>query len=406
MAVSGLAKAGVKSVVGYDKRAESGAHGVGTRYQNASWRAFDTAEKLLDEEAFNVLAAYRQRINVQYDDGSSEVVTSDRVQIILGSAIDSALGSAKRYGADLQFESSVETQANAEKSDIVAFFTGAHTSEIFPELKEEMGILSWPELKSDCMMWLRIQESEKTDNFCARAGEVGAEQWHYTIESARKTIEDVVRVRDGLSGQYEYNLRKLQRGDNIGMDENELAAKYETQLKQLNSVLAAVEEGKTPGDRFDYIFSNAPKNSHNLAKRDDLAKDGSVVLDGGYAVEVKIASHCSFQSEDLLEKFGTGLIVCGGDACVPPNPMAAYGATLACEAADMLVSLAVGYGHLNVILEDMEEMTQFVDEEWFDEIKELKSLLALYYEARGRSENYFQLVQTMICNLYSLPAFT
>jgi 2-polyprenyl-6-methoxyphenol hydroxylase-like FAD-dependent oxidoreductase len=95
-----------------------------------------------------------------------------------------------------------------------------------------------------------------------------------------------------------------------------------------------------------------------------------------------------------------------GDACVPPNPLAAYGATLACEAAGSLVQLAVGIGHVNSILADMKAMKEHVhDEKWLEQVAELKALLVLFYEARSRSENYFQWVQTLICNLYSLPSF-
>jgi hypothetical protein len=102
------------------------------------------------------------------------------------------------------------------------------------------------------------------------------------------------------------------------------------------------------------------------------------------------------------------LVLCGGDAAVPPNPLAAYGATLACEAAGSLVQLSVAIGHVNAILNDMEGMkdsSEFVDDVWIQEIKDFKEMLAVYYEARTKSENYFQWVQTLICNMYSLPAF-
>jgi hypothetical protein len=198
----------------------------------------------------------------------------------------------------------------------------------------------------------------------------------------------------------------LEGVEDAGEERQRLVEKFEAQLKQLDSVQADVEEDRTPGGRFDYIFTNAPTNPHNLAKRDEAGKDGSIVLEGGYRVEVKIASNSKFTSKEVLDKFNTSLAVWGGDAAVLPNPQAAYGATLACESADMLVQLAVGYGHLNAILEDMEKMKAFVDEDWVQEVKQLKSLLSDYYNARGRSENYFQFVQTLICNLYSLPPFS
>ena len=414
MALSGLAKAGIEHVQGFDKRQETGPSSISSRYQNASWRAYDIAQKLLDDEAYQQLVEYRQRIDVTYDDGTKGVITSDRVQIILGSAIESALGSAKRYGANIQFghdaaahwNSSSNNNNNNEGSsvssntDIVALFLGAHTADLIPGLNEQMEILSWPELKSDCKMWLRIKESDKTEFYCTRGGEIGAEKWNYTIESARNTLEDIVRVRNCLVSQYENSIRNAPTKE----EQEQLTKNYQAQRQQLDRVQEAVEQGKTPGGRFDYIFTNAPINAHNLAKREAVAVDGSIVLDGGYTVDVKIASNSCFHSTRVNELLKTDLIACGGDACVPPNPLAAYGTTLACESADMLVQLAVGYGHLNPILNHMEsDMKAFVNEGWVQQVKDLKLLLAQYYNARGKSENYFQWVQTLICNLYSLP---
>jgi 2-polyprenyl-6-methoxyphenol hydroxylase-like FAD-dependent oxidoreductase len=110
-------------------------------------------------------------------------------------------------------------------------------------------------------------------------------------------------------------------------------------------------------------------------------------------------------TQKLLDQFSTKLLVTGGDACVPPNPLAAYGATLACEAADMVVQLAVAHGHLKTILTDLEKYVKdgFASNDWIEEAKTLKVLFAMYYDARSRSENYFQWVQTLICNIYSLP---
>lgn len=401
MAVSGLAKAGIE-VVGYEKRQEHGPSSVGSRYQNASWRAYDVASKLLDEEAYEELTRYRQQFNVQYEDGSTGVLVSDRVQIILGNAIEHSIASAKRYGATLKFGTQNVTEEMKQGCDIVALFSGAHTSEIFPEIKPEMNIMSWDDIQSDCKMWLRIKESEKDNFFCVRGGEVGAEHWHYRIESARDTVGDIERVRNCLQSLYDRDIRKAERDE---AKKEAVHARYEAQLKQLDEVQFAVEGGKTTGGRFDYIFTNAPTNDHNRAKRDEDAKDGSIVLEGGYKVEVKMASNSKITAKPVLEKFKTDLVVSGGDACVPPNPQAAYGATLACEAAEMVVQLAVGVGHINAILEDMKKMTDFVGEEWIHEMRQLKTLLSEYYNTRGRAENYFQFVQTLICNLYSLPPF-
>lgn len=401
MAISGLAKVGVETAIGYEKRNESGARSVGSRYQNASWRAYDVAKDLLDEKAYEHLIEYRQRINVTYDDGSTKVMTSDRVQIILGSAIEESQASAKRYGAKLVFGASVEDYfdsdaAKEEPVDIVALFAGAHTSKIFPGLEEQMKIHSWPDISSACDMWLRIKPSEKKEFYCARDGEVGAENWHYTIESARDTVEDVVRVQNSLDSQYDWTLNKL----STNAEKEELKIKYEKQKEQLASVLEYMNGNK--GARFDYIFTNAPKNEHNEKKRELARADGTTVLEGGYTVDVSFASNSTATSKDFTDKFSSGLVVMGGDACVPPNPQAAYGATLACESAYMVVQLAVAYGHLNSIMQDLEEFDQ--RPEWMESVQELKKLFAAYFDAKSRSENYFQWVQTLICNMYSLPA--
>ena len=434
MAVSGLAKAGIETVVGYEKRDETGTRSVSSRYQNASWRAYDIAERLLNEESYNHLIQYRQRFNVRLDDGTTKIVTSDRVQIILGSAITAAQASAKSYGATLNFgaqtedfynsttsaaETTSEKESGQDKADIVALFAGAHTTEIFPGLKEEASVFEWPELSSQCKMWLRIKESDKEDSFCQRGGEVGAEHWHYTIESARDTIEDVERVMNSLTNQYQRRIKKLSNGsdptdddDDEKMTEERLAVdkKYAQQKGQLESVLTAMKENK--GKRFDYIFTNAPINEHNLAKRDKAGADGTIVLDGEYTVEPKMAPNAVVNGsteigKKLMDSFNTELVVMGGDACVPPNPQAAYGATLACEAADMLVRLAISHGHLNSIVHGLEsvstEQQQLLDVSLLEDIQQLKDLYAKYFDARSCAENYFQFVQTLICNLYSLP---
>jgi hypothetical protein len=293
MAVSGLAKHGIESVVGYEKRDEQGPRRVGSRYQNASWRAYDIAERLLDDEAYQHLIAYRQRLNIQYDDGTSQIVTSDRVQIILGSAIEAALESAKRFGAELRFSTDIGAYFRDggvdEPCDIVALFAGAHTSKLFPGLEEEMEIFSWPECSSACKMWLRVKESDRDEDFCTRGGEIGAEKWHYTIESARRTKEDVLRVRDNLQSQYNYALKKAESDEDTDKAKAEFAAKS----LQIEQVLHKFEETENAEGvaRFDYvsglvvhglsnallgcllimkpvpflqIFTNAPDNEHNL----------------------------------------------------------------------------------------------------------------------------------------------
>jgi len=422
LAVSGLKKRGISHVVGYDKRQRCGERSVTSRYQNASWRAYDIASGLLDSEAYDELVAYQQKINVLNDDGISErVLTSDRVQIILGSAIDSALASAERYGADLRFGSELDSFYNSssssnstpeekeqEKVDIVALFTGAHTSEIFEGLKDQMKIHQWPDLSSSCKMWLQIKPSEKRHAYTARDVEVGAENWHFAIESARKTIIDVKRIRDSLMTQYKLAKKRASISvDDDGQNVSVVEKEYTYKLEKIDALILEIEtaQNKDKEARFDYIFANAPDNEHNRSKIDAAKNDGNVVIEGNYQVDIKIASRSAISAQEtkkLCDQFSSNLVVMGGDACVPPNPMAAYGATLACEFAEMLVQLAVAHGHLNTIEKELVN-ADGADDSWGSQVKELKALFTKYYDTRGRAENYFQWMQTLICNLYSLP---
>jgi 2-polyprenyl-6-methoxyphenol hydroxylase-like FAD-dependent oxidoreductase len=119
-----------------------------------------------------------------------------------------------------------------------------------------------------------------------------------------------------------------------------------------------------------------------------------------------VSSSTNAAAASLLKELSTELVVVGGDALVPPNPLAAYGATLACEAAASLVALATAVGHVNAMVAAMD---QFPHEpptaDWTDQLRELTTALRWHYEARSRSETYFQFVQTLICNVYSLPPF-
>lgn len=179
--------------------------------------------------------------------------------------------------------------------------------------------------------------------------------------------------------------------------------------------------------RYDYVFVNAPDNPHNQAKQKREGEDGSIVLEGGYTVPVKITANACVMKDGnkglistvkdnfdtkavILRNFQTGVIATGGDACVPPNPQAAYGATLACIFSDMFVNLAISHAHLNAIRKNLEDLS--IDDvlrasnstaPWIKNLEEIKSLFVNYYDARGRTENFFQFVQTLICNLYSLP---
>jgi hypothetical protein len=205
----------------------------------------------------------------------------------------------------------------------------------------------------------------------------------------------------------------------------EINQKYQRQLKLVDSIMEKISGGEM--QRYDYIFVNAPDNLHNQLKQKRAGEDGSIVLEGGYTVPVKITAnvcvmnngnkeaastvHDNFDTKAaLLRDFRTDVIVTGGDACVPPNPQAAYGATLACIFSDMFVNLAVSRAHLNAIRKNLEDLS--VDDvvrasngtsHWIKLLEELKALFVKYYDARGRTENFFQFVQTLICNLYSLP---
>jgi hypothetical protein len=224
---------------------------VTSRYQNASWRAYDIARKMLDDVAYQTLVRFQQKVHVTQADGTTAVLSTDRVQIILGEAIDAALGSAARYGAQLQFDSKIEdyymSKDNTDHVDIVAIFAGAHSSDLFPDLGEEMNIVSWPELKSKCLTWLRVKESEKKEAYTARGGEIGAERWHFTIESSRDTISDIERVRANLLTVIETSKR----------DDDLVPAKLQEQLKKIDQLMNFMS-GTDYGTRFDYIFTNAP----------------------------------------------------------------------------------------------------------------------------------------------------
>lgn len=385
MAVSGMAKHGI-DVTGVEKRERPTS-----RYQNASWRAYDTAEQMVDQAAFEELVSHRQRIQVN----NSVVTFSDRVQIVIGHAVDTALQSARRYGAQLHIGESDPTLDSGETFDLCAIFCGAHTSVSFPAL--EMNVLSWPHLESTCKMWLQLMPNDpatdETDdpdgNSCTRQGEIGAEHWNFTISSTRHSEEDLERLLYNLDSQYAYAQRKLIEAAEL----EHATAKYHDQRGRVTKILTALREKQILN--YQYIFTNAPANPHNLAKREAVVD--SIVIDGGYDVPIQIATHSSFEGESVQQAFHSSVVVCGGDACVPPNPLAAYGATLACEAAYSAVQLAIGIGHMNAILRYMD------DPQWIELVQEFKSLLVVHYEARARAENYFQFVQTLLCNLYSLP---
>jgi len=213
---------------------------------------------MLDDTAYELLVRYQQKVHVTQPDGTPTVLTTDRVQIILGEAIDAALGSAARYGAQLQFESKIDDYYDLDDNrinivsshdhvDIVAVFSGAHSSELFPDLCEEMNIISWPGLTSKCRTWLQIKESSKKEAYTYRGGEVGAEIWNFTIESSRDNVDDILRVRGHL-------ITAMEKTKN----DPTLYSKLESQMEQIDKVLSYMRNKEGSGARFDYIFTNAP----------------------------------------------------------------------------------------------------------------------------------------------------
>ena len=204
---------------------------------------------------------------------------------------------------------------------------------------------------------------------------------------------------------------KRQSNEDCKEEHKDIDGIYEQKMEKLNKLIQSIELAQEQDEdaRFDYIFANAPDNAHNRSKLAAAQKNGNVVIDTNYQVDVKIASNAAIDVEanertkEVCNWFSSNVVVLGGDACVPPNPMAAYGATLSASYADMLVQLAVSHGHLNAILSGLDSLKKAPGMDWSDDVKELKSLYTQYYNARGRSENYFQWMQTLICNLYSLP---
>lgn len=80
-------------------------------------------------------------------------------------------------------------------------------------------------------------------------------------------------------------------------------------MGQLNAVIAHMEN--SPNARFHYIFNNAPDNEHSLSKREAVGADGSVVIDGGYRVNIKLTQRSIVKGSydgavsDLLQNFAT-----------------------------------------------------------------------------------------------------
>jgi hypothetical protein len=120
-------------------------------------------------------------------------------------AINIFYDSAERYGATLKFDCTMDdyyyhssedhvnegTPPNLsngvsenDHADIVGLFTGVQTVNMFPLLKPLLHVFEWPHLESICITWLRISESQHSEAYCTRSGEIGAEKWHFQIFSS------------------------------------------------------------------------------------------------------------------------------------------------------------------------------------------------------------------------------
>jgi len=395
-AASGLAKAGC-DVSAFEKRSEGS---VGSRYQTASWTMYESAKTLLDEEGYDELNKYRQTINFEHPDGATSVFEANRCTIVLGGAVDTGVRSARRCGADVHFEfkdyighrDELREKGEDEEPDIVAVFCGAHTAKIF-DVQEEMGYMEWPETKSDCYLWLSMKESEHNEEFTARKIVTGDEKWCYSISSARDEMVDIHRAIGNVKRQQAIEKAKLD-ASNTSEDVN---GKYEKQMKRLESVQKSMEEGST--NRYDYIFTSAPKNPINDQKLMKAEEDGLLVVQNDYSVIPTFSLKTTFTEGKMTEKFGSKVVVCGGDSTVAPNPLAARGATVASENAMALVKMAVAMGHIKVMMEDLQYHN--ADAAWMAEMDKLKALLPLYFDALSLSENFVQWTQTIVCNLCS-----
>merc|ERR1712232_923377 len=172
---------------------------------------------------------------------------------------------------------------------------------------------------------------------------------------------------------------------------------YEKQLQRMEDVKRSMIEGNTK--RFDYDFTTAPKNEINEVAKAEAA-DSTMVMTSDFSIVPTFAFASTFTEGPMVEKFKSKMVVCGGDSCVAPNPLAARGATVACNNGMALVNMAVGIGHLDVMLKDMKHHNV---ESFVEDLEHLRALLPKYYDAVVLTENYFQWLQTIAANTYSMP---
>merc|ERR1712232_1054839 len=152
-------------------------------------------------------------------------------------------------------------------------------------------------------------------------------------------------------------------------------------------------------ERYDYIFTSAPKNAVNDQRLHKAEEEGLLVLKNDSDCVPTFSLKTTFTEGRMTEKFGSKIVVCGGDSTVAPNALAARGATVAGENAMALMKMAVAIGHIKVMLEDLKHHN--VEEALIAEVEQMKSLVPLYFDALSLSENFVQWTQTVVCNLCS-----
>jgi hypothetical protein len=147
----------------------------------------------------------------------------------------------------------------------------------------------------------------------------------------RDDIEDLQRVRDKIQNKYDTCLKKQSSESKANVDgcphRKEVKQKYLRQLNLVESIMEKMSSGEI--QRYDYIFVNASDNLNNQLKQKRAGEDGSIVLEGGYTVPVKItANACVMKNGNegsastvhdnldtkaaLLHNFRTDVIVTGG----------------------------------------------------------------------------------------------
>jgi len=147
----------------------------------------------------------------------------------------------------------------------------------------------------------------------------------------RDDIEDLQRVKDNIQNKYDTCLKKMLSESKANVDgcphRKEVNQKYQRQLNLVESIMEKMSSGEI--QRYDYIFVNASDNLNNQLKQKRAGEDGSIVLEGGYTVPVKITANAFVMKNGnegsastvhdnldtkaaLLHNFRTDVIVTGG----------------------------------------------------------------------------------------------